>query len=231
MSTDPQYDPSSELPDATFRFEDLQPYDQQFLEQLLIHGHPSKASLAVGRKSGYGKWVLETRPDVRAVWDQMRLDRTRRTLVTADMVLTGLWEQFQRLTAMLELDIAELYDEHGGMLPVKQWPEHWRMGMIEGIETKELFDYSKDGTQAGESKTWDKVGEVNKIKRTSQLGIEREIRDTLVAIGRHVNVNAFPLPQAGSTFNVMVVTAEKARAVAGAKKRLAAIPDTTEESE
>lgn len=192
MSTsDPQYDPSHDLPSPRFRFEDLQPYDQQFLEQLLIHGHPSKAALAVGRRSNYGKWVLETRLDVRAVWDQMRLDRSRKLGITADMVLQGLWEQFQRLTSMLEMDIAELYTADGAMRPVTDWPERWRMGMIEGIETKELFAYSKDGTQDGESKAWDKIGEVHKIKRAGSLAIEKEIRECLALIGKHVNVQAF----------------------------------------
>lgn len=192
MSTDPQYDPSADLPSPQFRFEDLKPYDQQFLEQLLIHGHPSKAALAVGRRSNYGAWVLDNRPDVRAVWDQMRLDRSRKLGITADMVLQGLWEQFQRLTAMLDMDIADLYLQDGSMKPVLDWPENWRMGAVEGIETKELFAYSKDGAQAGESKAWDKIGEVNKIKRASRLGIEREIRECLGMIGRHVNVKAFP---------------------------------------
>lgn len=176
----PQYDPAADLPDPQFRFEDLKPYDQQFLEQLLIHGHPSKASLAVGRKSNYGKWVLETRPEVAAVWDQMRLDRSRKLGITAEDVLRALW-------SMATADKSDILNDDGTVRPISEWPETFRQGagLVAGFDVEETSERSHDGETVDKSGGWDKKGKITKVRFVDPLKL-------VELLGRHVNVKAFP---------------------------------------
>lgn len=168
----------------------LKPYDQMFVEQLLIHGHPSKAAIAAGMKSSYGIWVLANRPEVAAVYEQLKLDRSRRVNITADMVLTGLYVHLNSLIQMLDCDLSEIMQDDGTVKPTSEWPLIWRTRMVDSLDVEDVFDRSQDGGD----KSWDKVGTVKKISRTKTMEIKREIRETWKLIGMHVTVKAFPVP-------------------------------------
>lgn len=53
-------------------------------------------------------------------------ERNKRLRIDADYVL-------KRLTEMDELDVADLFDDEGNLLPIKQWPAAWRR-TIKGID-------------------------------------------------------------------------------------------------
>lgn len=110
-------------------------------------------------------------------------------------------QQAERLHGMLGHDIAELYSETGALRAVADWPEHWRRQLVVEVESREESERSHDGATKDKDGGWDKVGELKKVKRESTLGIERElrntekeIRETLEAIGRHVQVKAWQNP-------------------------------------
>jgi len=110
-------------------------------------------------------------------------DELRRQSVDGDMVLT-------RLSDMFNADIGDiieptiLHDEklhedrfvidgkcqcpknprQGCYRPLEQWPAIWRR-MLSAADVKEIFEHSKDG----EGASWDKIGEVIKLKFVDPL--------------------------------------------------------------
>lgn len=90
-------------------------------------------------------------------------------VVDADWVLARLAEQ-------AEADIADLYDDNGDLLPVKDWPAVWRTGLVSDLEITALYEGRGDERKL--------VGHVKKLKL-----VDRTRR--LEMIGKHVRVNAF----------------------------------------
>lgn len=76
-----------------------------------------------------------------------------------------------RLAEMVEADLADLYDEAtGNLLPVHEWPEVWRKGLVAGIDTTKVGDEFEVT--------------VTKTKAESRLRV-------LELLGKHVDVKAF----------------------------------------
>ena len=92
-----------------------------------------------------------------------------REAVNGDLILT-------RLSDMFNADIGDIIEpaqipnpdvpgdmcsnpRAGSYRPIHEWPAVWRR-MLSGSEVKELFEHSKDG----EGASWDKIGELVKIK-------------------------------------------------------------------
>lgn len=85
-----------------------------------------------------------------------------------------------RWSEMFNADIGDIIDGAlGKFKPIHEWPKIWRQ-MLQGVDVKELFERSKDGGDA----SWDKVGEIVKIKFIEQLKLGE-------LIGRHKTVDAF----------------------------------------
>ena len=72
-----------------------------------------------------------------------------------------------RLSQMFDADYADIVDEQtGAFKPLHRWPKIWRQ-MLTGVDVKELMERSKDGGDA----SWDKIGELVKIKFADQLKV------------------------------------------------------------
>lgn len=136
-----------------------------FVAEFQIDLNATKAAIRAGSKakraSQAGHEFL-TNPDVRAAIDEALSQRMQRVQVDADYVLKRLFE-------MAEADRGDLYDDDGRLLPVKEWPDVWRKGMVSGIETQEM----PEG-----------MGVVRKFKSESALAI-------LQTLGKHIKVEAF----------------------------------------
>lgn len=196
--------------------------------------------------AGFGPWICAHAPSV--VTPEMRalVDKYRMAAVTASLqqgvcdakeVLFELMRQLARLMCALDelreqvgQDLADLYDEETGLLaPIHAWPEVWRRHLAVEVETREGARRSDDGVQAGESKAWDKDGEIKKVKRESPLAIraeirqtEREIRECLKTIGNHVQVKAFPVPGDKLADSVDGLVESINRAISAGRQRAAA---------
>lgn len=151
---------------------ELTPKQARFVEEYLIDLNATQAAIRAGYSAAnadkIGSELLgKTRIDqaIQEAKDQ----RSERTNVNADYVLRRLFE-------MAEADRADLYDEKGNLLPVKDWPEVWRKGMVTGIEIDALYEGS------GEERI--QVGHVKKIRTETPLAI-------LQTLGKHISVNAF----------------------------------------
>ncbi|CAN7306550.1 terminase small subunit [Phyllobacterium sp. LjRoot231] len=73
-------------------------------------------------------------------------------------------------------DIADIYDDDGNLLPMRDWPMVWRRGLVQGIEIEEIFE--------GKGKDRVSIGFAKKIKISDRLK-RKEL------IGRHTKVQAF----------------------------------------
>ena len=82
----------------------------------------------------------------------------------------------QRLVDEVEADISEIYDDDYNLLPLREWPEVFRKGLVAGIDVEEIYE-----GVGGKRK---KVGEVRKIKLSDRL-------KRIELIGKHVDINAF----------------------------------------
>lgn len=78
----------------------------------------------------------------------------------------------RRLADESMADVADLYDEHGAIKPVKDWPLIWRQGLVAGIDIEQL---TVDGAAIG---TIAKLRLSDRVKR-------------LEMIGKHIGVQAF----------------------------------------
>lgn len=63
-------------------------------------------------------------PHVQAYYQQQLAARSKRTGIDADYVL-------RRLAEIDEMDIADIYDAEGKILPVHKWPKVWRQNVKE----------------------------------------------------------------------------------------------------
>lgn len=144
--------------------EKLTPLQARFVEEYLLDLNASQAAGRAGSKakdlSVAGAEFLAN-PRVSAAIDAAKAARSKETQIDANWVLT-------RLAAEAEADVADLYDEDGRLLPVKEWPKIWRQGLVAGVKTH----VSEDGVAIIDVKLSDRI-------RRLEL------------IGKHVKVNAF----------------------------------------
>lgn len=96
--------------------------------------------------------------------------RAERTQIDADWVL-------KRLANDATADLADIYDEHGHLLPVKDWPIAWRTGLVAGVDTVQ----ERDGQDADGKPEYVTVRKVRLADRAKLLEM----------IGRHIDVGAF----------------------------------------
>jgi phage terminase small subunit len=108
-------------------------------------------------------------PKIMAAVDAAKLERSERTQIDADWVLT-------RLADEADADMADLYDDNGDLLPVEDWPPIWRKGLVGGVKIEALYDDSGE-----ERRIVGHVKEIKLVDRTRRLEL----------IGKHVRVNAF----------------------------------------
>jgi phage terminase small subunit len=152
--------------------EQLTAKQARFVDEYLIDLNATKAAIRAGYKkhtAGSMGHELLKKPEIEAAIEAAKHERSERTRVDADWVLT-------RLADEADADMADLYDDNGALLPVEDWPLIWRTGLVAGVETEELYE--------GEGGDRINVGQVKKLKL-----VDRTRR--LELIGKHVKVNAF----------------------------------------
>lgn len=151
---------------------ELTPKQARFVEEYLIDLNATQAAIRAGfsEKSAARQAVeLLNKPHVSEAIEQRRADRSQKTNIDAAWVLT-------RLADEATADIADLYNDEGGLKPVREWPLIWRQGLVQGIEVEQLFD--------GHGEERQPVGTVRKIKLDNRI-------KRLELIGKHIGVKAF----------------------------------------
>lgn len=174
----------------------MTPKQQRFVEEYLIDLNATQAAIRAGysRETAYaiGHENL-SKPEIVEAIAAAQKARSERTAVDAAWVL-------QRLDEEARADIADLYDEHGRIKPVHEWPLIWRQGLVAGVEVEEIVE---KGTGQWQGDAQDApppvpVGRVTKVKLSDRI-------KRLELIGKHVGVQAFreQIAQTG-TMNIVV---------------------------
>lgn len=150
----------------------LTPKQQRFVDEYLIDLNATQAAIRAGYSektaASQGERLLRN-VEINAAINAARSERSQETKIDAAWVL-------KRLAAEAQADVADLYDDDGNLLPVKQWPLIWRQGLVAGIDVEDLFE--------GRGEDRERIGRVLKIKLSDRVR-------RLELIGKHIGVNAF----------------------------------------
>lgn len=128
-------------------------------------------------------------------------------------------ELHEFLTDAIRARISEIRNDDWTYKPISEWPDHWQR-LYEGgdVEVRMESARSHDGETKDNAGGWDKTGAqiLNvKCKFSSKVKL-------LELAMKHKAVNAMVEQKSGDV-NVLVITAEKARQVVSARKRLAKV--------
>lgn len=140
----------------------------RFVQEYLIDLNATQAAIRAGyseKTAGQQGFELLKKPEIEIALAEAQAERAERTKIDADWVLT-------RLATEATADLADLYDEHGGLRPIHDWPLIWRQGLVAGLDVEEL---SVDGVT---------IGTVRKVKMSDRI-------KRVELIGKHVGVQAF----------------------------------------
>ncbi|EHK57649.1 terminase small subunit [Allomesorhizobium alhagi] len=122
-------------------------------------------------RAGYSAKTAEAQAS--RMLSQPKLERqVERATYDSDRVLA-------RLVDEVEADLADLYDDDGNLLPMREWPLIWRKGLVAGIEVEEVLGASEE-----DGKPKPVIALVRKIKLSDRTR-------RLEMIGKHTNVQAF----------------------------------------
>lgn len=145
---------------------------QRFVDEYLKDLNATQAAIRAGYSARTAEWQgpqLLGKPHVAAAVREAQARRSRKTGIDAAWVLNRLGQE-------ADADLADLYDDTGGLKPIHEWPKIWRQGLVQGIDVEELFE------GGGEDRR--QIGVVKKIRLESRI-------KRLELIGKHVGVQAF----------------------------------------
>lgn len=162
-----------------------------FALEYVVDLNATRAATAAGfsaKTAAVQGYQLLQNPLVRKEIDRLKEERAERLKMDADRLLLRLLEE-------VHADVADLFDEVGGLKPIHEWPMAFRTGLIGGFEVEEEYgdeDEAEEGLEqqghGGALKRAIKrkiaVGRISKIKlsdRTRRLEL----------IGKHTGVRAF----------------------------------------
>ncbi|WP_075882066.1 terminase small subunit [Vreelandella massiliensis] len=149
----------------------LPPKQARFVEEYLVDLNATQAAIRAGysKKTAYRTGADNLKkPQIRELLEQYREERSRRVEMDADRVL-------QRLIEIDEMDVADILDDDGRVLPVKQWPSVWRR-CVSGVDVSEIADGAGDDREV--------KGLLKKIRWPDK-------HKNLEMIGRHSYVQAW----------------------------------------
>lgn len=151
----------------------MTPKQQAFVAEYLIDLNATQAAIRAGYSAKTAEKIGSEnirKPEVAAAIAAAQQARAERTSVDADWVL-------KRLHTEATADLADIYDDAGGLKPISEWPKVWRTGLVSGIETS----MERDGSDSDGKPTFAVVRKVKLTDRTRMIEL----------IGKHIGVQAF----------------------------------------
>lgn len=144
----------------------------RFVEEYLVDLNATQAATRAGysvrtaKEQGY---ELLSKPLVSEAIAAAQAVRAEKVGMTAQRVL-------EQLAAFAMADLADIYDDAGNLLPIKDWPLPFRMGLITGMDVEQLFE--------GRGEDREQIGRLLKPRTADRLKVWE-------LIGKHVGVGAF----------------------------------------
>lgn len=138
-----------------------------FVEEYLKDLNATQAAIRAGyskKTAGITGFENLKKPNISRAIAEAQEKRIKRVQIDADYVLNELYE-------IREMDISDILDDHGNVLPIKDWPKIWRKS-ISGLDIQELMG---DG---------ELLALIKKIKWPDKLA-------TLKLLGQHIDIQAF----------------------------------------
>lgn len=151
----------------------MTPRQEAFVREYMIDLNGTQAAIRAGysaRTANEQAARLLADVSVRSAVEKAKAERAARTGIDADWVL-------RRLRDEAEADLADMYDDAGNLLPVREWPKIWRTGLVVGVETES----ERDGNDADGKPQYVTVRKVKLSERIRRIEL----------IGKHVDVEAF----------------------------------------
>lgn len=151
----------------------LTPKQERFVQEYLLDLNATQAAIRAGYSAKSADKIgsqLLGKTGVSAEIARAMEARNARTGIDADWVL-------RRLAQDATADLADLYDDNGGLKAVKEWPMAWRTGLVAGVETV----HERDGVDPDGNPSFVTVRKVKLLDRSKLLEM----------IGKHIEVGAF----------------------------------------
>lgn len=151
---------------------ELTPLQERFCLEYIKDLNATAAARRAGSKSKDPRSVGAQwlgKPHIQARIAQLKAERAEELKIDAAWVL-------RRLVEEVQADISDILDAGGHVLPVCDWPDVWRRGLVQGFKAEEIF--------VGKGKTRMKTGRMLEVKISDRLR-------RLELIGKHIDVNAF----------------------------------------
>ncbi|WP_136474538.1 terminase small subunit [Pseudomonas sp. DG56-2] len=104
---------------------------QRFVVEYLVDLNATQAAIRAGYAAARAReqaYQLMKKSEIQESINKAMDERSKRLQVDADYVL-------QRLTEIDQLDLADIFDLDGKLLPVRQWPLIWRQ-MVKEVDMK-----------------------------------------------------------------------------------------------
>ena len=142
-----------------------------FVDEYLIDLNATQAAIRAGYSKNTAKEVGYenlTKPHIQEALSERKRERSKNTKIGPEYVLNALVEQHQ-------MDVADILDDNGSVLAVREWPRIWRQN-ISAIDVAEL---SQAGNDQEKLQTI-----IKKIKWPDKTKV-------LEILGKHVDVQAF----------------------------------------
>ncbi|WP_218966792.1 terminase small subunit [Snodgrassella alvi] len=140
---------------------------QRFVEEYLIDFNATQAAIRAGysqKTAGSVGHENLRKPEIVAALNKAKQARCERTQIDADYVLS-------RLVEIDQMDVADILNADGSVLPISQWPKVWRI-TLSGMDVLTMMD-KEDGQSILKKIKWP-----DKVKN-------------LELLGKHVTVQAF----------------------------------------
>lgn len=151
----------------------MTPKQARFVEEYLMDLNATQAAIRAGyskKTAGQIGEHLLKKVEIQQALEERMKSRSERTQIDSDWVLI-------RLAQDATADLADLYDENGHLLPVKDWPMAWRTGLVAGVETV----MERDGVDKDGKPVYVTVRKIRLADRTKLLEL----------VGKHIDVGAF----------------------------------------
>jgi phage terminase small subunit len=146
----------------------LTPKQQRFVDEYLVDLNATRAAIRAGYSKRTAASIGEEnlrKPEVSSAIDARKAKRAEKVEVKAEAVL-------RELQTFGHMDPAEIVDDNGRLLPLKQMPEHVRRA-IASVEIEEIWDGKGDDRV--------QVGELKKVKFWNK-------KDGLELLGKHIKL-------------------------------------------